>query len=324
MTTPFLKAIRNRFPKAEISYLVGNYSKKILDGNKNIDRVINFDDDIVYKKKVFDTVRLIKQIKKERFDLCFVLDKSYHWGILSYFFGIKNRIGFDRHGEGFAYHKTVFFDGGKYELEYNLDLAKLVNAKISDKKMELFISKLDEQFSEEIINKNALNSKIMIGIAPGGAKNPGQEMDAKRWPIEKYIELTKELIKNNNVLIFGGPGDIEFGKKITSEIKSDKIIDLTGKTTIQQSAALIDRCKYFITHDSGLMHIAATTNTKIIALFGPTPAHRFAPKDASVIQIEDKECPCYDVYGNYKKCKNVECMNQIRTKDILEIVNNEN
>ena len=124
MTTPLIKAIRRKFPSAEIDYLTGNWSKKVLEGNPQLNRIISFDDRIVYEKNWNGVWELIKEIRTERFDLAFVLDKSYHWGVLAYLMGIKQRIGFDRFGEGFAHNLNVVYDGSKYEGDYNLELVE--------------------------------------------------------------------------------------------------------------------------------------------------------------------------------------------------------
>jgi ADP-heptose:LPS heptosyltransferase len=313
MTTPFLKSLNLKFPKAEIVYLVGEWSKSILSGNKSIDKVISFDDDIVYKKKLFKLIKLICLIRKEKFDLCYILDKSYHWSILGWLFKIKFRVGFDRFGEGFANNKNVFYDGSKYEVDYNLELIDG-----SDSSMEIVLDKKDIKFAEGFVKKKKLNG--FIGIAPGGAKNPGQEMSIKRWPLEKYISLIEKLCLNNKIVLFGGPGDKEIVEEIMLKVKNENLINVVGKTSLKQAAALIKKSKLFITHDSGLMHIAASTGVKQIVLFGPTPSHRFAPKNAVVIESKLKGCPCYDIYGGYDSKIGKECMNNISVEDVLKKV----
>jgi len=327
MTTPLLKSLRKHYPQAEITYLVGNWSKKIIEGNKNIDRIISFSDNIIYKKEINGVFNLIKQLRKENIDLVFILDKSYHWSILTYLSNIKRRIGFNRIGkngeEGFANNININFDGSKNEIDYYLDLAKIINANTEDKKTELFLSEKDEQFAQDFIKKNKLSQKT-IGLIPGGAKNPGQELDLKRWPVENSIQLIKIILKNQpktNIILFGGPGDIDVSQKINAAlteqtIKTKKFFDLIGKTSLTETAALMRKCDIIISPDSGPLHIAAASETEVIALFGPTPAHRFAPKNARILQKITSECPCYDIYGNYKKCAYANCMASITPEEV--------
>ena len=334
MTTPLLKSLRKHYPSAEIIYMVGDWSKKIIAGNKNIDRMISFPDNIIYQKEIKGTLNLIRQLRKEKIDLAFILDKSYHWSILAYLSNIKRRIGFNRIGlngdEGFANNFNILYNGSKNELDYYLDLAKLIsiNIAIEDEKTEIFLSEKDELFAQEFAEKNKLSSQT-IGLVPGGAKNPGQELDLKRWPIEHFISLIKLLLKNqpnSNLILFGGPGDVEVSVKIyfalkEQKINTDNIIDIIGKTSLQETAAIMRKCNLIVTPDSGPLHLAAAGKAKVIALFGPTPAHRFAPKQAIIFQNKPSSkpinsCPCYDVYGSYKKCTSPDCMNSITPEQI--------
>jgi heptosyltransferase-2 len=326
MTTPLIRAIRQKYKKAYISYLVGEWSREVLAHNKNIDEIISFDEQIIFNYNLYEINKLKNYIQRKKFDLCFILDKSYHWNLFAYLCKIPFRIGFDRRGEGFRNNLNVKFEGKKSELEYYLGIAKLLGINIRSKKMDLFLSKNDKEFSNIFIKSHNLKNKKIIGIAPGGAENPGDKRHIKRWPREKYIELIKRIInKNNTILLFGGKNDSKLCDGIMNYInnnfikKANNIINLAGKTTIQQSAALINKCKLFITHDSGTMHIAATTKTKLVVLFGPTDPKRFAPKNTIVIQSNLDCCPCYDIYGNYKKCKK-DCMGAINVEEVCNRV----
>ena len=64
MSTPFLRVLRKRFPKARIVYYVGSWAKDVLIGNNDIDEVVEFDQSMFFKNKVFAMLRLIKKIKK--------------------------------------------------------------------------------------------------------------------------------------------------------------------------------------------------------------------------------------------------------------------
>src|SRR3989338_1074345 len=139
MTTPLVKAVRKRFPKAKISYLVGNWSKDVLKNNPYVDSIISFNDSIIFKRDILKILALIKKLRREKFDICFILDKSHWWNMLAYACRIKTRIGFNRNGEGFINTLSVDYKGEKNELEYYLDIAKLLKIKIKDKRLELFL-----------------------------------------------------------------------------------------------------------------------------------------------------------------------------------------
>ena len=327
MSTPLARAVRENYPKAEITYFVGNWSRGVLEGNPNIDKIFNYDDMDIIGRKPGKIAKLIRKMRKEKFDLCFNLEKSWHWGVLSYLFGAKARIGFDRLGEGFANNLAIPFDGSKYELEYYLDLGRLAGIKIKKEGMEIYLTKKEKKTAENFIDKNGLRNKAIIGISPGGADNPAQQAIIKRWPLEKYTELINDITEKNKkaiVILLGGENDLAACHEIKQNAKNnDKVLITAGIFTIKESAALMKRCRVFITHDSGPMHIAAAAGSKLIALFGPTQPERFAPRKATVIKSDAKGCPCYNIYGRFDTCKSNECMGHLKMSIILAKALNE-
>ena len=312
MSTPLVATIKKHYPDANITYMVGNWSKNVLENNPNVNTIYSYDDLDIIHFRLSRIRKIIKDMKKEKFDLAFCLEKSWHWSLLTFMFKAKRRIGFDRYGEGFANNLNVPFKGEKYELEYYLDLARKISLKPVSEKIEIHLTKKEKDFSEFFLYNMNLDKKKLIGIAPGGADNPAQQASIKRWPLKKYVELIKAL-PDYHFLLFGGKNDIETCKSIDMNTKNSTF--LAGKLTLKESASLIDQCKYFITHDSGPMHLASATGTKLIALFGPTQSKRFAPKNAIVINAGTP--PCYTIYGLFKPVKENQ-MDEIKIEDVLK------
>ena len=313
MTTPFIKNLRENFPDSEIEFLVGKWSSGVLKDNPHIDEIIEFDDEIVVKKRIFGVSVLIRQLREKKFDLCFILDKSWMWNLFAFLCGIKERIGFSRGGEGIWNTKSVTFEGLKNEVKYNLDLLELKGLKTKDYATEIFTSKGDNGIAQKFMG-SVLKSeeKKVIGLCPGGASNPGQDAFIKRWSVLKYIELTNKL--DCTFLVFGDMKDGKIAEEIISKSENKGIYDATGKS-IQETKEIMEKCKIIVGHDSGGMQIASTTSSKLIALFGPTPSNRFAPRNAEVI-IAD--CvPCYTIYGKFDKCEK-DCMDSIKVESIID------
>jgi len=181
MTTPLLHAVHKKYPHAAIDYLVGEYSKQIVEGNPAISTIISFDESLVFSSNFRKIIGLIKRVRQKKYDVAIVCDKSWLWGVFAFLCGVNFRIGFNRAGEGFSLNQSVPFDGSAYELEYNNKLGSLIGIGVPESNMKLYLSDDDKKFADEIVEKNKM-SKRFIGIAPGGAKNPGQNMDSKRPP----------------------------------------------------------------------------------------------------------------------------------------------
>ncbi len=322
MTTPLISAIKRKYKKAKISYLVGKWSSIVLKNNPNINEILEFDDTLVFKKNVKELAKLIKKIRGMRFNMCFILDKSYHWGLFAYLAGIPFRIAFDRKGEGFPNNLSVNFNGSKYELEYYMDIAELIGIKHATREMQLFTVDKDKRKANAFFKKNNLENKVIIGIVAGGAENPGQTMYEKRWPIDKYIGLVNVLEGNSKVivLLFGGKNDANVNKQIKDNcINKNHVLDVSNYG-LHEAFELMKKCNLFITHDSGAMHLAGAAKVKLIALFGPTDPKRFAPKKALVIKSPVAGCPCYNIYGNYDKNIAITCMPAISVDSVYQLV----
>ncbi len=322
MTTPLIRQLRKNFPDAKIDYLVGDYSKVILKRNKYLDKILTFDSMIFVKKKIFKWIKLIRSVRKRRYDVIFVLDKHWIFNLTAFLFGIKRRIGFDRLGkEGIFLTDKIYYGPVRHEIFYYLDLLKAFGGKTNykDWKMDLFLSKEDEEFADKIWRKYKLKGKKVVGVAPGGGKNPGQFLSIKIWPWQNYSKLIEKLIEMGKyIILVGGDDDKEIAKKIMNKTnQTKKAINLIGNTSIKQSAAIIKKCCYFICNDSGAMHIAASVNDRIISLFGPTDPRRLAPLYNSSNHIWKEKKACYDIFGNSKECKGDE-IKKIKTEDVIK------
>src|SRR3989344_2874756 len=298
MSTPLVKAVRQQYPKAKITYLVGEYSADAIKINPNIDKVITYKDEIIFRHNKNEVKKIIERIKKEKFDLAFILDKAWQWNLLAFFAKIPFRIGFDRKGEGFPNNISVPFDGTKYELEYYRELTKAAEIEDISREMQFYADSADRRKADEVWKKNKLSKNKTIVLIPAGAKNPGQELPQKRWPPHHYGRLADELIaRKYQIVILGAKSDEEICNTVIRNMKKKSAVNLHGKLNLAQSAAFIEDARLVITHDSGPMHLAAAMKTSLVAIFGPTDPLRFAPPAARVVQDTRVAPPSYDIYG---------------------------
>ena len=205
MTTPLLRQLREHFPRAEIDYLIGDIASQALEDNPHIDNIMKFNPDIFFKRKIFAYLKLIKNIRKRKYDCIFVLDKHHIFNYTSALFHIPIRIGFDRMGkEGTKLTNKVYFDGTRHEIYYYLDLLKACGKKpdYKDIQTEISLSSKDLAYARDIIKKYKINKRIIV-ISPGGANNPGQKALSKTWPKENYRELVSLLSTSTPVSATG-------------------------------------------------------------------------------------------------------------------------
>ena len=312
LTIPLIQAAK-KYLKAQISVICIPSTKNILEGHPSIDEIIIFDKKET-EKGFFSLIKFVKTIKGKKFDVAVIPHPSFKSGLIPYLAAIPERIGFSNSAGRFFFTDKVFFDKNKHQLERYLDLLKHFGVEISKEKTEIHIDGKDEKLADDILPKD----KIIFGI------NPGSIWATKRWPAERYAELSDKISKDigGQIVIFGGPDDIETAAKVEKNMKS-KAVNLSGKTTLKQLSALIKKCRVFITNDSGSMHIAAALNIPVVAIFGPTiKQFGFFPYSKKAIVVE-KNVPCKPCSPHGpNKCpeKNFDCMNKVTVDEVFDAV----
>ena len=161
-------------------------------------------------------------------------------------------------------------------------------------------------------------TKPTLGINAGATYG-----SAKRWYPERFAQVASEFSDKFDIIIFGGPGEVEMAKEIEDNLISlntHNFINLAGKTNIEELCSNIAGCSLFITNDSGPMHVAAAYQVPTVAIFGPTKHKETSQwmNEKSKIVREEMECaPCMK-----RECplKHHECMKKITASKVIEAV----
>ncbi len=317
MTTPFIRQVRKNYPKAQIDYLVGKTASQVLKGNKHLNKVIKFDENIFHKKKLFSLLRLIRGIRKKKYDVIFVLDKHKFFNIAAKLFGIPKRIGFDRLGkEGIWLTDKVYYGDIRHEVYYYLDLLKKLGKRINKEDNKLKVSISNKVLSQTKKKFSKILKKKFIVFINSGGDNKGESSNIRKLPNNLFKKLIKYLSQKNNIVFLGTKNEKKYYDQY---ITNKKIINLAGKTSIIESVILMKYAKRIYTTDCGPMHMAATVNQNITTLFGPTHPKRKAPfvKNLKVIwKDKDLYNNNYEVYGDQKHYKNLKFFSKVSIKDI--------
>jgi heptosyltransferase-2 len=152
---------------------------------------------------------------------------------------------------------------------------------------------------------------FLLGINPGATYG-----SAKRWYPERFAKVADELARlwGARVVITGGAGESGIAGEIES-VMSGGCLNMAGRTTVRELAALIKRCNFFITNDSGPMHLAAAFNVPLVAIFGPTDNTTTSPYSShSVVVRSETECaPCLK-----RECPtDHRCMTAVSADDVI-------
>ena len=164
------------------------------------------------------------------------------------------------------------------------------------------------------LDQKESNSKI-LGLCPGAEYG-----EAKRWPAEYYAEVANEVLKKGwQVWLFGSDKDMPVTTKI-NQLTQNKCLDLGGKTKLGEAIDLMALCNTVVSNDSGLMHIAAALNKKLIAIFGSSdPVHTPPMSANAVIEYLALDCsPCFKRECPLTGDAHLRCLNDVKPQPIVK------
>jgi len=274
-STALVGALRRALPDARLGYAVGPWSRPVLEGNPNLDVLVDTGAVVGGRKptpRAF--LGLVRRLRKGQWDACFVLERSPLFGLAAWMAGIPDRIGLDSAGRGFALTWRVPLRPRRQEAEAALDLARAVGLDTSDARTEFHPVERDRQEVERLALPT---DRPYVCLAPGGGVNPGTELTAKRWDAERFGALAVRLTAHGyRPLLIGGPPDHE-AAEMARAASNGTATDLCGRLSLTAVGALLQRSRLLVSNDTGVMHLAAAVGTPVVGLFGPTDPALYAP-----------------------------------------------
>jgi heptosyltransferase-2 len=311
LTTPVLRCLRNKFPDTEIHYLTQNAFKEILASNPYIDKIHTPENNIE---------QLLKELKKERYD--YIIDLHHNLRTLrikKYLKNVPSSSFYKLNVKKFIYTSVKINTLPKIHIvDRYLATVESFGVINDGKGLDYFIPEADQLKTGDIPFSH-LSGYIGIVI--------GATWGTKKLPLYKLIELCRVI--RHPIILLGGKEDFENGEQIAATDKI-KIYNACGKFSINTSADLVRNAKCIITHDTGLMHIAAAFQKPIISVWGNTmPAFGMYPyygshgeQNSHIVEVKKLWCrPCSKI--GYKKCPlgHFKCMEQIDINEIAGLVN---
>jgi ADP-heptose:LPS heptosyltransferase len=303
--------------------VVGRSSYAAVEHNPNINRFSLADDLDLYRggliRRSFEFFRLIFKLRKEEFDLSFVLQRAMAFRLLSCLVGVPVRVGFGRGRKDLFLTHSVFSHQIQNESESYLDLLRKLDIPADFKKTLYYLSNEEKDFLDLFLERHSIASgEEVVAIAPGGGESAKRTILTRRWPVQSYIELIQRLQRerSSRIILVGGPGDKEVTNHII-QVSSD-CLDATD-LSFGDMASVFRRCNLFVGNDSAPHHIAASMGIPCIGIFGPTDPNQWTPLDQnSSVVIKPVEChPCL-IDEAFPKCSHIRCLTSVTVDDVWQ------
>ena len=307
---PVIQGLKKSYPNAKITLCLEGRSSAFLNLTNLVDKA--FFVDIKTKNKYLEMLKLYFKALVGGYDLVVSSGANTLISLFLFFTGIKTRVGYRTSNlSEKLLTNAVVLNKNQYASNMYFDLIK----PITDVEFEL------PQINVKEFVKN-LNSVL---IHPGVSKISILKDITKTISAEQWSELIKMLLeKGKKVYLAGGPDDVECIEKIRQNIKTldlSNFVDMYGKTkNIFELVELIKKSEVLICSDSAPMHIGVATDTKTIAIFGPTDDELLLPKSDKFFAIKNNvSCrPCLWA-KRQTTCDKLDCLNIDLTK-ILNLV----
>lgn len=318
LSTPVIKAMRDNYPNAYIAMMVSPYAKDIVEDNPYLDAVIIYDKDGKHKSWG-RSFKFARNLKKKKFDLALILHPTNRAHLVTFLAGIPERIGYNRK-LGFLLTKKIEHTkqlGQKHELEYNLDLLKVLGIKVFDKTLFMPIRKDSEKWADDFLREKGISAADKLL-----AIHPGASCPSKVWPNERFAQVADSLSAKYGfkVLVISGPKDVALAQSVVKNMQKPAF-NAGGRTSVSQLASLLKRCILLISNDSGPVHIASAVGIPVISIFGRSQKglspNRWGPVNKKG-RVLHKEAGCIECLAHNCE-KSFACIKAITIDDVLNM-----
>ena len=333
-TTPAVGAVRRRFPDARITYLVEAPAAPVIAHHRALDHVQVLDRPRGLARWRYD-LAMARRLRAEHFDLVIDFHGGPRSSLLTWATGAPQRIGYNLPGRQWCYTTRVAWTPALVPPTHSVinQWALLAPLGIGDpdRAVDRVTMPVDNDAVVRVTSRlrdagvDAAAPLIVFHVSAG---NP-----FRRWPAESFAQVAATLAaadRARRIVITSGPSDRDAAEAVTAQARvlageaADGIV-WAGEFNLPELRALIVRAALYIGGDSGPLHIAATTDTPVVALFGPTLPERSMPwRDPAIgaIAVDGGALPCRPCHQRHCAPGDFRCLTAISPTMVVQAAQN--
>lgn len=295
---PVLHVLRERFPPAQIDWVIGSVFAPLLRDHPAITRLVEFDRKRYGKMwkrpgagKEF--AAWIAALRSERYDCVIDLQGLFRSGFITRATGAPVRIGFADAREGATWCYTHLLPGASaatHAVDRNLQAANLLGIDADRAQFPLPISNEAAEKVRGLLNGETSDNRPIISLVPGA------RWDTKRWSPERFGQLADILAARagHRIALLGGNDELETCEAVANAA-SVPVTNLAGKTNLSELVAAIAQSNLVVCHDSAAAHLAVALDRPLVCITGPTDPARTGPynRPESVAKLDLDCAPCF-------------------------------
>ncbi len=317
LTTPLVAALRKAWPEARIAYATGAWSLPMIATSDHIDATITLPE----RWTPGSLLATARELRRRRFEIVFVPDRSPLLALLAWLAGIPVRVGLDSAGRGFAYtHRVPLPPGVTHEADLYSRLAIQIGLD-PPRRLFFFPRESARAAAATLVSQYRHDERPLIALHPGGGQNPGMTLPRKRWLPERWALVADALSRRYGaqVIILGGPGDEDAAAVVANAMRESSMM-LVRRWNWEELGAVVERCALFLGHDTGMMHLAVAVGTPTVAVFGPSDPQMYGPygDHGAAVWRPTPESPCFYNGVALPDCPcAMQCMRNVTHEDVI-------
>lgn len=265
LTTPLVRALKQRFPGCQLDYLTGSRYQELLTANPHIDGIISLHSGT----GIAETRKTAARLADRNYDVLIDVHGSvrsllFRWGSRIPVVLTFKKLRFQR-SVLILLKRSIYPDDRSMALRM-LDTAASLGIRDDGGGLDFFVNEDVKQEALRLIAaERPPGQGGLIGLAPGARHN------TKRWLIDRWRQLAKMLVEKHDatIVVLGGDNDRGIGNQVSDGL-GIRARNCAGQLTLAGSAAVLSHCRAVITNDTGVLHMAAARQVPVVAIFGPT------------------------------------------------------